>query len=87
MKADVRISIKDYSRKKNLKILLFRPPYPGPQFLVSLNGAPWPVPGQPVSLTRLFAALRKALVRSSRRATHGPASPAHSPGICSAGDG
>ena len=30
MKADLRISIKDYHRKKHLKILLFRPPFPRP---------------------------------------------------------
>ena len=42
MKADLRISIKDYRRKKNLKILLFRPPFPGRQFLVRMNGGPWP---------------------------------------------
>jgi hypothetical protein len=64
MKADLRISIKDYHRKKNLKILLFRPPFPGRQFLVRMNGAPWPPGGGPVSLARLVAALRKALVRA-----------------------
>ncbi len=64
MKADLRISIKDYHRKKNLKILLFRPPFPGRQFLVRMNGAPWPPGGGPVSLTRLVTALRKALVRA-----------------------
>ena len=40
MKAGLRISIKDYHRKKNLKILLFRPPFPFRQFLVRMNGAP-----------------------------------------------
>jgi hypothetical protein len=66
MKADLRISIKDYHRKKNLKIMLFRPPFPGRQFLVRVNGAPWPPDGGPVSLTRLVTALRKALVRVGR---------------------
>jgi hypothetical protein len=66
MKADLRISIKDYHRKKNLKILLFRPPFPGRQFYVRMNGVAWPAGGGPVSLTRLVTALRKALVRAGR---------------------
>ena len=68
MKADLRISIKDYHRKKNLKILLFRPPFPGPEFLVRMNpdGSGWPRSGGQVSLTRLVTALRKALVRAGR---------------------
>ena len=66
MKADVRISIKDYHRNKNLKILRFRPPYPCRQFLVRMNGQPWPGRGQAVSLTRLLAALRKALVKRTQ---------------------
>jgi hypothetical protein len=37
MKADLRISIKDYHRKKSLKILLFRPPFPCRQFLVQVD--------------------------------------------------
>jgi hypothetical protein len=45
MKAGLRISIKDYHRKKSLKILLFRPPFPGRQFLMQMNGGPWP-PGR-----------------------------------------
>ena len=64
MRAELRISIKDYRRKKNLKILLFRPPFPGRQFLVRMNGAPWPAGGGRVSLTRLVTALRKALERA-----------------------
>jgi hypothetical protein len=64
MKADLRISIKDYRRNKNLKILLWRTIFPQRQFYVRMNGAPWPKHGRPVSLTRLFAGLRKALVRS-----------------------
>ena len=38
MKADLRISIKDYARNKNLKILLFRPPFPSRGFMVKMNG-------------------------------------------------
>jgi hypothetical protein len=34
MKADLRISIKDYRRNKNLKVLLFRPPFPSRGFMV-----------------------------------------------------
>ena len=66
MKADLRISIKDYHRKKSLKILLFRAPFPCRQFLVQMNGAPWPAGGGPVSLTRLVTALRKSLVKAGR---------------------
>jgi hypothetical protein len=66
MKADLRISIKDYHQNKNLKVLLFRPPFPGRQFLVRMNGAPWPAGGGLVSLTRLVTALRKSLVRAGR---------------------
>ena len=64
VEGDPRISIKDYRRKKNLKILLFRPPFASRQFLVRMNGAPWPAGDGPVSLTRLVTALRKALVRA-----------------------
>ena len=42
MKADLRISIKDYHRNKSLKILLFRAPFPCRQFLVRMDGAAWP---------------------------------------------
>jgi hypothetical protein len=66
MKADMQISIEDYHRKKNLKILLFRPPFPCRQFLVRMNGAPWPAHGGPVSLTRRVTALRKSLVKAGR---------------------
>jgi hypothetical protein len=66
MKADLRISIKDYHRKKNRKILLFRLPFPCWEFLVWMNGAPWPAGGGPVSLTRLVPALRKPLVKAGR---------------------
>jgi hypothetical protein len=40
MKADLRISIKDYHRNKSLKILLFRPAFPSRGFYVRMNGAP-----------------------------------------------
>jgi hypothetical protein len=66
MKADLRISIKDYHRNKSLKTLLFRLPFPGRQYLVRTNGAPWPAGDGPVSLTRLVTALRKSLVRAGR---------------------
>ena len=66
MRADVRISIKDYPRNKTLKILLFRPPYPCRQYFVRMNHQPWPRRGQPVSLTRLVSALRKALVKPTQ---------------------
>jgi hypothetical protein len=66
MKADLRISIKDYRRNKNLKVLLYRPPFQSRGFLVRMAGKPWPPSGGPASLTRLFAALRKALVRAGQ---------------------
>jgi len=65
MKADLRISVKDYSRNKNLKVLLLRVPFASRQFFVRMNGQPWPKEGHPVSLTKVFTALRKALVKSS----------------------
>ena len=64
-KADRRISVKDYSRKKNLKILLARAPFAPRQFFARMNGQPWPKDGRPVSLTRVFTALRKAVVRGT----------------------
>ena len=64
MKADLRISIKDNRRNKNLKILLFRTPFGARQFFVRMNGAMWPRDGRAVSLTRLLAGVRKALVRA-----------------------
>ena len=66
MRADLRISIKDYHRKKSLKFLLFRPPFACRQFLVRMNGAPWPAGGGLVSLTRLVTALRTSLVGAGR---------------------
>ena len=65
MKADLRISIKDIHRHKTLKILLARTPYGTRQFLVRMNGQRWPADGQPVSLTRVLTALRKALVKAT----------------------
>lgn len=65
MKADLRISIKDYSRNKNLKVTLTRLPFASRQFLVRMNGQPWPADGRPASLTRVVTALRKALVRAA----------------------
>ena len=64
MKADLRISIKDYHRNKKLKILLFRPAFRCRGFVVRMNGAAWPASGGPVCLTRLMAAVRKALVKA-----------------------
>src|SRR3954466_8401231 len=53
MKPDLRISIKDHNRKKNLKVLLFWPPFPSRGFLVRMNGTIWPTGGRVVSLARL----------------------------------
>ncbi len=66
MKAELRISIKDYRRNKNLKVLLYRPPFPSRGFLVRIGGKPRPGGGRTASLTRVPAALRKALVKASR---------------------
>ncbi len=67
MKADLRISIKSYRKNKNLKILLFRTPFATRQYYVRMNGAAWPRDRRAVSLTRLLAAVRKALVREEER--------------------
>jgi hypothetical protein len=65
MKADLRISVKDYRRHKNLKIQLTQVPFTASrQFWVRMNGVPRPKNGRPVSLTRLLTALRKSLVKS-----------------------
>ena len=58
MKADLRISIKDYHRNKGLRIRLFRPPHPCRQFLARMNAARWPAIGGLVALTRLLTARR-----------------------------
>jgi hypothetical protein len=63
MKAELRISIKDYRRNKNLKILLLRTPF-APRHYVRMSGAAWPRYRRGVSLTRLLAGVRKALVRA-----------------------
>jgi hypothetical protein len=65
MKADLRISVKDYRRHKNLKIQLTQVPFAASrQFWVRMNGVPWPRNGRPVSLTRRRAARRKSLVKA-----------------------
>jgi hypothetical protein len=64
MKAELRISIKDYRKNKNLKILLFRTPFATRQYYVRMNGVPWPKGRRAVSLTRLLTGVRKALVRA-----------------------
>ena len=65
MKPDLRISIKDYRRAKNLKVQLVRLPFGYRQFYVQMNGQPWPRTGKPASLTKIMAALRKALVKAA----------------------
>jgi hypothetical protein len=58
MKADPRISIKDYHRNKNLKIQLSRVPFTtSRQFWVKMNGTAWPKDGRSVSITRLRTAV------------------------------
>jgi hypothetical protein len=64
MKPDVRISIKDFRRGKSLRVELRRPLHTARQFWVRMNGARWPGSGWAVSLSRLMAGLRKALVRA-----------------------
>jgi hypothetical protein len=65
MKPDLRISVKDNRRNKNLKIQFVRVPFSGNrQFWVKMNGKPWPNDGRPVSRTRLMTALRKSLVKA-----------------------
>jgi hypothetical protein len=64
MKADLRISIKDFNRNKNLKIQLQRAIFSHRQFFVRMNGTPWPKDGRPVSLTKLLASIRKSLTKS-----------------------
>jgi hypothetical protein len=75
MKADLRISVKDFRRNKNLKIQLVRVPFSGNrQFWVKMNGEAWPKSGHPVSITRLLTALRKSLVKSVSRMDSNPSS-------------
>ena len=66
MKADLRISIKDFRRGKTLRVTLARVPFGPRQFFVRMEGKPWPEGGRPVSLSRVFAALRKAVVRAAQ---------------------
>jgi hypothetical protein len=66
MKADLRISVKDYRRDRNLKNQLVCVPFTAHQFFVRMNGQPWPKDGRPVSTTRLMTALRKSLVRANQ---------------------
>ena len=61
MKADLRISIKDYRRNKTLRVTLARVPFGQRQFFVRMEGKRWPKSGEPVSITRVMTALRKAL--------------------------
>ncbi len=65
MKADLRISIQDYRRNRNLKILRFRLLFPSRGLLVRMNGRAWPRQGGPASVTRRLAALRKSIVKAS----------------------
>jgi hypothetical protein len=71
MKADLRISIKDYRKNKNLKILLFWPPFPSRGYLVRIDGRTWPKDGWPASLSRVVAALRKSLVKAGAAGSGG----------------
>jgi hypothetical protein len=64
MKAELRISIKDYHRTKNLNILLVRPLFPSRQFQVWMKGEQRPVRARAVSVTRLVAAVGRALVKA-----------------------
>ena len=53
MRAEQRISIKDYRQIKNLKILLFRTPFAPRQYWVRMHEAAWPKNRRAVSLTQL----------------------------------
>jgi hypothetical protein len=50
MRADLRISVKDFRHRKTLKVQLSRVPF-SRQFWVRMNGARWPDDGRPVSLS------------------------------------
>ena len=65
MNADLRISVKDYSGNKTLKLSLLRVHFASRRFFVRMNGQPWPKDGSPASLTQVFTALRKALVKAA----------------------
>jgi hypothetical protein len=60
MLPDLRISIKDHRRAKNLKILLYRVRFGRPKLSVRMNGRQWPRDANPVSnlIRSLFASLR-----------------------------
>jgi hypothetical protein len=64
MKADLRVSIKDYRQNKKLKILLFRTPFATRHYYVRMNAVAWPKDLRAASLTRLLTGVRKALVRA-----------------------
>ena len=64
MKADLRISVKDYRRNKNLKIQLHAVRFDPQRYFVKMNGERWPGDGRPLSVTRLMTALRKSLLRA-----------------------
>src|SRR5262249_49811303 len=63
MKADLRISIKDFHRNRTLRVILYREPFQANRFRVTMNGDKWPKDGRPVSMTLLFASLRKRVVQ------------------------
>ena len=51
MKADLRISVKDYRRSKTLKVQLAQVNFARcPQLFVRMNRQPWPNDGRPVSI-------------------------------------
>ena len=60
--ADFQISVKDFSRRETLTVHLMRREW-SRQFFVRMNGKKWPANGRPVSLSKVFAALRKAVVK------------------------
>jgi hypothetical protein len=66
MKADLRISIKDYCRNKSLEVLVYGAPFPPRGYLVTLSGRHWRTRPETVGLTRVLAALKRALVRRTR---------------------
>jgi len=74
MGADLRISIKDYHRNRNLKFCCC-----ARQFLVRMNGSLLASEGRPLSRTRLLTAIRKSLVK--------PLAPLLPSGACQTGDG
>ena len=68
MKTALRISIKDYRRNKSLKALLYRTPWPKEVQSAECrmqNGERWPKGVGTASLSRVFSALRKGVVRGA----------------------